>query len=285
MPPTVVDIHPHIIAPDTDRYPPAPLGGKQSDWSKKRPASFEDLVAQLDEAGVAKAAIVHSSTVYGYDNSYVADSVATATDRFAGVFSVDVRAADVVETLNRWTSRPGMVGLRLFTTGSTLPGQSVPVDDPATYDAWAYAQSHRVPVCVQMTYAAIPELRALLARFPDVTVILDHAANPPLDGGAPYAAAADLLTLVEYPNLFVKLTPTAFRRAAQAASTPAAFVEHLVEHFGSDRLAWGSNYPNAVGTMTQLLDAARAATSTLDPKDQANILGHTALRLYPSLEG
>lgn len=280
---TVVDIHPHIISPDADRYPPAPLGGKQSDWSKERPASFEDLVSQMDQAGVAKAAIVHSSTVYGFDNSYVADSIADATDRFAGVFSVDVRASDVVDTLEMWTSRPGMVGLRLFTTGSTLPGQSFPVDDRDTYDAWSYAQSHRIPVCLQMTYAAIPELRSLMARFPDVTVILDHAANPPLDGGAPYQDASELLTLVEHPNLFIKLTPTAFRRASQGASTPIAFVEHLVSHFGSDRLAWGSNYPNAVGTMAQLLDQAREATSTLEPKDQENILGRTASGLYPSL--
>ena len=34
------------------------------------------LVAEMDDAGVAKAAIVHSSTTYGNDNSYVADSVA-----------------------------------------------------------------------------------------------------------------------------------------------------------------------------------------------------------------
>ena len=32
--PTVIDIHPHIIADDTRRYPLAPLGGHQSDWSR-----------------------------------------------------------------------------------------------------------------------------------------------------------------------------------------------------------------------------------------------------------
>ena len=29
-----IDIHPHIIASDTTRYPLAPLGGHQSDWSR-----------------------------------------------------------------------------------------------------------------------------------------------------------------------------------------------------------------------------------------------------------
>jgi hypothetical protein len=33
-----IDIHPHIIADDTKRYPLAPLGGHQSDWSRTRPS-------------------------------------------------------------------------------------------------------------------------------------------------------------------------------------------------------------------------------------------------------
>jgi L-fuconolactonase len=34
----------------------------------------ETLIAAMDEAGVAKAAVVHSSTTYGFDNSYVVDA-------------------------------------------------------------------------------------------------------------------------------------------------------------------------------------------------------------------
>jgi len=33
MPTRIVDIHPHIISPDTRRYPITPLGGKRSGWS------------------------------------------------------------------------------------------------------------------------------------------------------------------------------------------------------------------------------------------------------------
>jgi len=48
----VADIHPHIISSDTRRYPLAPLGGEQSGWSQKRPVSFEQLIAAMDQAGV-----------------------------------------------------------------------------------------------------------------------------------------------------------------------------------------------------------------------------------------
>ena len=70
----VIDIHPHIVSPDTQRYPLAP-GGTQSTWSSERPTTYQTLLEAMDDAGVDKAAIVHSSTAYGYDNSYVADAV------------------------------------------------------------------------------------------------------------------------------------------------------------------------------------------------------------------
>src|SRR5438105_2476245 len=92
--PTVIDIHPHIIASDTVRYPLAPLGGHQSDWSRTRPVTTEQMIAAMAKAGVAKSAIVQASTCYGHDNSYVADAVTAHPDRFTGVFSVDVLAAE-----------------------------------------------------------------------------------------------------------------------------------------------------------------------------------------------
>ena len=91
---SIVDIHPHIVSPDTQRYPLAPLGGKQSTWSAERPTTYHDLLEAMDEAGVAKAAIVHSSTAYGYDNSYAADAVTAVPSRFAGVYSIEVLAPD-----------------------------------------------------------------------------------------------------------------------------------------------------------------------------------------------
>ena len=62
--------------PTPRRYPLNPLGGNQSTWSRDRPTPFEKLVEAMDQAGVAKAAIVQASTAYGHDNSYVADAIA-----------------------------------------------------------------------------------------------------------------------------------------------------------------------------------------------------------------
>ena len=86
----LIDIHPHIISKDTARYPEAPLGGKRSAWSTERPIDFLQLLAGMNAAGIGKAAIVHSSTTYGFNNDCVADAIVDYPGRLTGVFSVNV---------------------------------------------------------------------------------------------------------------------------------------------------------------------------------------------------
>lgn len=156
---TTIDIHPHVIATDTTRYPLAPLGGTQSTWSRDRPTTHEMRVAAMDAAGVGKAAIVQASTAYGHDNTYVAEAVAAHPGRFTGVFSVDVVAPDAVAKMRHWMER-GLTGMRLFTTGSTMPGQATWFSDACTYPAWGFAAEAGLPVCMQMTPQGFPQLRA-----------------------------------------------------------------------------------------------------------------------------
>src|SRR5882757_2047672 len=98
----IIDSHTHVISADTGRYPPAPLGGHQSDWSKARPVNHDGLAAAMDQAGIAKAVVVQASTVYGHDARYVVEAVHAHPNRFVGVFSIDPLADDAVEQMKRW---------------------------------------------------------------------------------------------------------------------------------------------------------------------------------------
>ena len=162
----IIDIHPHVVSPDTKRYPLAPLGGKQSAWSRERPTTYQALLQGMDEAGVDKAAIVQTSTAYGYDNSYVADAVTAVPSRFTGVYSIDILASDAVQTFDHWLAR-GCSGMRLFTTGSTLPDQATWFADPKTYPFWEHASAKGIPVCMQMQQDGLPLLRQIMDRFPE----------------------------------------------------------------------------------------------------------------------
>jgi len=83
----IIDVHCHVVSPDREKYPLAPIGWKQSDWSSSRPTTPEQLLAAMDAAGVSKAAVVQASTAYGHNSSYLADSIKRFPDRFTGVFS------------------------------------------------------------------------------------------------------------------------------------------------------------------------------------------------------
>jgi predicted TIM-barrel fold metal-dependent hydrolase len=277
-----IDTHLHAISPDTAKYPVAPVGGHQSDWSRERPVDAPGVLRAMDDAGIDKAVLVQASTVYGHDNRYVVDAVRAAADRFVGVYSIDALSADAVAQIDRWRSA-GLSGIRLFTTGSTMPGQSAWLGHESSFAAWAHAEALGLPVCLQMTMAGLPVLRSLLERFPKVRVLLDHCARPDLSDGPPYEAARALFDMAAYPGVYLKLTDRTLAAAQAGKSNPATFLEKLVTAFGANRIAWGSNFPAAHGRLTELLAAARAVLSVLAPADQALIFGGTAVIVYPSL--
>lgn len=277
-----IDIHPHIIAADNARYPLAPLGGHQSDWSRTRPVTLEQLIAAMDTAGVQKAAIVQASTCYGHDNSYVADAVAAHPDRFTGVFSVDVLAPDAPERMRHWVGKK-LTGLRLFTIGSTMPDQASWLDDPKSFPAWQCAGELGLSICLQMSAKAFPQMIRMIERFPKVRVILDHMGRPALDDGPPYALAESLFALAKYPNVFLKLTQRNFTESRKGKATPETFFPKLVSTFGASRIAWGSNYPSSEGSLSDLLALATSSLKGLPASDQDWIFAKTAQSLYPAL--
>ncbi len=278
----VIDTHTHVISPDPARYPLAPLGGKQSDWSRARPTSADMLLAAMDEAGIAKSAVVQASTAYGFDNSYLADCVATHPDRFTGVFCMDMFASDAPAQFRRWTEA-GLTGMRLFTTGSTSPGQADWLADERTFPVWELAEAANLPVCLQMRPEGFPDLLRLVERFRRVPIILDHLARPVLSDGPPYRDAQWLFDLAAYPNVYLKLTSRTVEQSSQGAATRETFFPKLIAAFGAERIIWGSNYPAHAGPMSHLLEEARQALSCLSESDRAAILSGTARRLYPAL--
>ena len=95
----------------------------------------------------------------------------------------------------------------------------------------------------------LPALIDLLADEPDVTVVLDHLAKPPVDAGISSPAgqqwAEQISLLAERPRTFVKVSGLA-PESADAALFDAnadAFIAHAVEVFGPDRTMIGSDWP------------------------------------------
>ena len=277
-----VDIHPHVISDDEGRYSPAPLFGKRSDWSQERPSTVETLIEQMDEAGVAKAAVVHSSTTYGFDNSYVVDACNLYPDRLIAVGSVDVLAPDAIDTIRGWVDR-GLAGLRVFTGGSTKEFDPSELDDPRAYPAWELLGELGLTMCIQTGPVGLPAVAALARRFPQVPIILDHLGRPEVTDGPPYAAAESLWALAPIRSVYLKLTPRIMGDSKKGGATPETLFPEVVATFGAERLAWGSNYPTSPGTLAEIKSTAESRLATLSEEDRDWIFSRTAQTLYPRL--
>lgn len=280
----MIDLHTHAISGDRAAYPVRPLGGARSSWSKERPVTAEELVRSLDEAGVAKAALVQPATVYGFDNSYAADTLKRYPGRFAGVASVDFLAPDAVETARYWIRDRGFSGVRLHPDEAATGGaaQGAGLDDPAADRLWAYLQDRRVPVCVALRGPLAARLAAVLRRFPALVVALDHAGGLQWDG--PSYDSPELFALAGFEHVFVKVTSSALTRVArEPGGSPARFVRKLVDGFGARRVAWGSNFPASAGPLRALRELAEESFALLSPEERREAGDESAKRIYPAL--
>jgi L-fuconolactonase len=285
MPSNIVDIHPHIVSHDTVRYPVTPIGGTRSEWSKERSVTMEELLAAMDEAGVDKAAIVHSSTTYGFNNDYVVDAVAAQPKRFTGVFSVNVTEPDAPERMRDWYGK-GMTGMRIYARGSTMKEAWLALDDPVTFPAWERAGELGISVAtnIHATGEGLEQIKSTLKRFPRVRLIIDHLGRPPVEDGPPYNAAKDYFTLADFPNCHLKLTPSGLKSTIKGNATADTLIPKLVSVFGANRIAWGSNYPASPGSMGEIVAASKLALRSLSDADRGWTFAKTAQQLYPVLQ-
>ncbi|QIL73874.1 amidohydrolase (plasmid) [Diaphorobacter sp. HDW4B] len=277
-----IDIHPHIISDDEKRYPPAPLFGKRSDWSQERPSTVESLIAAMDAAGVAKAAVVHSSTTYGFDNSYVVDGCNQYADRLVAVGSVDMLDDNVEAVIRDWADKR-LAGLRIFTGGSTKDFDPSELDNPKSFKAWEVIGELGLPMCIQTGPIGLPQVRMLAEKFPKVNIILDHLGRPDVLDGPPYKNAQSLFDMADLPNLYMKLTPRIFGDVQKDKASAETFFPRVVEAFGAQRLAWGSNFPTSPGTLKEILATAQTGLASLSELDREWVFGKTAQKLYPTL--
>ena len=101
--------------------------------------------------------------------------------------------------------------------------------------------------------------------------------------GRPTARPDEFLALAKYKQVYLKITPVNVSPKSWGKGAPDTFFAKFIAAFGAYRIAWGSNFPNSVGTMTEILGAARKAFAFAKDSDQDWIFGKTALALYPKL--
>jgi predicted TIM-barrel fold metal-dependent hydrolase len=154
------------------------------------------------------------------DNASVAALCAAQPDRFAGWIFLNPRNnPKVVDELEQWRGRPGMLGLKLH------PHWHDWRTDIAT-PLFRRAEELNIPVLIHLGFRARGDYRAICERFPKLTVIAAHAGFPFFDDL--WKAGRDI------PNLFVDLS-------SPYLDEPLA--RDCVKALGADRCLFGTDAP------------------------------------------
>jgi predicted TIM-barrel fold metal-dependent hydrolase len=272
---SVADAHLHVVSADTDRYPQQPSGFGR-DWWTGRDVSIEQIGRDLDAAGVDRGVIVQAVGPYRNDNSYARAAVASDPARYAVVAAIDAGGADPGTELAAVVDAGPVAAVRVFAAA----GDATWLDDERGRAIWDAASTTGTPLVAALFPDHLGALAGLVERRPDVMVALDHLAFPDLTGGPAYPKAGPLLALAALPSVHLKVT-TISLVGAPAAAGPRSLVEWLVERFGADRIAWGSDHPQSYELpYPQMVALAKDACAGLGPDDRAAVLGGTATRLW-----
>lgn len=120
--------------------------------------------------------------------------------------------------------------------------------------------------------------------LPDLTMIIDHLGAPPIKDHGMGAWADQLAAAARFPNVYAKLSGlvTSADHQQWTVADLVPYVDFAVEHFGADRLMFGSDWP--VCTLAADYGLVHAALNqALAPRSEAEraaIFGGTAARVY-----
>jgi predicted TIM-barrel fold metal-dependent hydrolase len=284
----IVDTHVHVFTDDRRTYPqirdtsragsiPTITEIGQTEWPVTR---VEDLIAQFEEAGVDKAALVQAYFVYEYDNSYTIDVSAAHPDRFTAVVVLDPLDPKSPDELSRMVEEQGVTGIR-FMRGR-LPESSL--GKPETFPLWERIEKLKVPLAINDRIGEISKVMKPMERYADVKVAFEHSWGHKV-GAPPYSVLQPLFELSKNPNVYIKTAINNVAAARDAGGTPEALYSKLVDVFGAKRIMWSSNYPAhpRFGSVKSRVEESKKALAHLTKEDQEWIFGKTALSFYPAL--
>ncbi len=129
----------------------------------------------------------------------------------------------------------------------------------------------------------MPQALRLAGEIADLTVVIEHAGSP--DFSTPETTElwrAAMVAAARLPNVAVKLSALHCRMPGWTDARLAAPILDLVDWFGPERLAFGSDYPVHDRTVpfARGFETIARAAERLNAGEQRALFHDTALRLY-----
>ncbi len=243
-----------------------------------RDFTTDDVRASWEQAGIDYVILVQAAPTLE-ETRYLLE-VAESESKIKGVVGwVDMLAPDAISHLERLASNRLLRGIRpmlqdIPDDGWMLRAELSPVfralvDLGLCFDALVLPQH-------------LPNLLRLIERHPDLKVVIDHAAKPPI-GEHMDRWHRNLAKLASIPHVHCKfsgLVTECRGETSKAALEPVS--DTLLSLFGPDRLMFGSDWPvcSLRSTYAQWWQWAQELTAHLSPNQKSAVFGGTAQRFY-----
>jgi predicted TIM-barrel fold metal-dependent hydrolase len=266
----VLDTHAHCWGPPSEEHPwtnSQIIGGSDEyasgdflqDFTVDLVYTGEKLLADMDRLVVEEAVIVGYPICPWTDNWYTVQ-VVEEYDRFTGVVMIDQFADDAIDQLEELMSVDGILGFRL--------GAGCPYDrmwqrfDPTVdwlLDAideeayWEAAEALDAAVHIWTLPPQLDQVVEFVETYPELTYVIDHHSYIRGDvrpGAEPFE---QLAKLAAHDNVLVKLSGVVTLSDEEYPYRDKHdHVTWLLEQFGRERVAWGSDWPNESNDATYL---------------------------------
>jgi L-fuconolactonase len=270
-----IDAHHHLWRPARGDY----------GWLKPeltalyRNFDAEDLQPLLRAADIDATILVQAAPTEAETDYLLA--IARQTPWIAGVVGwTDLAAPGAAARVALLAGTPQLVGLRPMLQDIADPDWIL---RPQIGNGLFAMADHGLVFDALVREFQLPAIAELARRFPTLSIVLDHAGKPVIDGLPNRRWHEAMARLADPPNTSVKLSGLLTEAPAGAgAGLLAPYCDRLLETFGPDRILWGSDWPvltlaNDFGAWARMTEALIGKLDT--PARQA-IWGGTAARIY-----
>ena len=258
--------------------------------------AVEQLIFEMDMNDVERAAVVSVTIKSNEDNNdYIQRCVSRYPDRLVNFADIDSYRTDAYQ-------KPGAAGrLAAAAAQYSLQGLTHYIargdegswylsDEGQAFFAKAAELSLVASISCPDPERLQPVMRQVAERFPSVPFLFHHMGLPDASEKPPYPGFREILASARVPNIYFKLSGPYY-----LSDTPWDYpysdclwiVRSLYEHFGPDRLYWGSDSPVVRDAMNyrQSLEFLRTHCTFIPDEHKGRILGENLYRLLHRDQG
>ncbi len=131
---------------------------------------------------------------------------------------------------------------------------------------------------------AMKETIRMIEKCPDTLFVLDHLGKPDIANSGLEAFKRDMARLASFPNTVAKISglTTEANREKWTADDLAPYINHALEHWGFDRLLFGSDWPVVLlaATYEKWVSTVMHIIRGCSPEEAAKLLYPNAARVY-----